>query len=189
MRHKYETRGIVLSRSSIGEASMFVTILTPDLGLVRTLSQGVRKSGAKLSHALTTFAESDVVLVRGKDGWRLSGAVLVENWFARLGYAEPRAIAGRVSGLLLRLVAGETNDQKLFPVVRDFFSALVSLPIDVHESVEILAALRILAALGLDAGELPSSETAFDPKLLAEITRNRTSYISRINHGIDASGL
>ena len=189
MRHKYETRAIVLSRSPVGEASAFVVLLTSELGLVRTLSQGVRKSGAKLSHALTTFAESDVVLVRGKDGWRLSGAVLVENWFALLGYAEPRARAGRVSSLLLRLVAGETNDRKLFPVVRDFFNALASLPIDMHESVEILVALRILATLGLDAGETPSSETAFNLELLAEIAKNRTGYIVRINNGLEASGL
>ena len=77
MRHKYETRAVVLFRSPVGETSAFVVLLTSELGLVRTLSQGVRKSGAKLAHALTTFAESDVVLVRGKDGWRLSGAVLV----------------------------------------------------------------------------------------------------------------
>lgn len=189
MRHKYETRAIVLSRSSVGEASTFVTILTPDLGLVRALSQGVRKNGAKLAHALTTFAESDVVLVRGKDGWRLSGAVLVENWFARLDRAEPRERAGRICSLLLRLVTGESNDQKMFSVVRDFFEALVSLPTGMHESAEILAALRILAVLGLDVGDISNEETAFAPELLAEIARNRTSYISRINHGIDASGL
>jgi len=51
MRHKYETRGIVLSRSPLGEANAFVTLLTPELGLVRARAQGVRRSGAKLSAA------------------------------------------------------------------------------------------------------------------------------------------
>src|SRR3989338_714111 len=78
MRHKYETRGIVLSRSPVGEAIPFVTLLTPELGLVRALAQSIRKPNAKLASALTTFAESSVVLVRGRDGWRLSGAVLEE---------------------------------------------------------------------------------------------------------------
>jgi len=189
MRHKYETRAIVLSRSPVGEASTFITLLTPDLGLVRTLSQGVRRSGAKLAHALTTFAESDVVLVRGKDGWRLAGAMLAENWFARLGSAEPRERAGRVTSLVLRLVAGEEHEQELFPVIRGFFEALATLPADAHEAVEILAALRILAVLGLDAGEIPSDKSAFAPELLADILKKRTSYIARINNGIEASGL
>lgn len=189
MRHKYETRAIVLSRSPVGEASAFVAVLTPDVGLVRTLSQGVRKSGAKLAHALITFSESDVVLVRGKDGWRLAGAVLAENWFARLGEASSRARAGRICNLVLRLVAGEAHEQRLFPITREFFEALSTLPVEVHEAVEILAALRILAALGLDAGEIPNGGSTFAPTMLAEILRDRTNYIARINHGIEASGL
>src|SRR3989338_9216530 len=96
MRHKYETRGIVLSRSSLGEANAFITLLTPELGLVRARAQGLRRSGAKLAAALPTLAESSVVLVRGRDGWRLAGAVLEENWFARIQRAAARARAARV---------------------------------------------------------------------------------------------
>ena len=189
MRHKYETRGIVLSRSPVGEANMLVTLLTPDLGLVRARAQGLRRSGAKLATSLKTFAESDVVLVRGKDSWRIAGAVLVEDWFARLGGAEPRMRTGRICSLLLRLVAGETHDPALFTIIRGFFDALATFPEVLHESAEILAALRVLRALGLDAGEISSAEPAFAPELLAEVTKNRTSYISRINNSIDASGL
>lgn len=189
MRHKYETRGFVLSRSSVGEASTFVTLITPDLGLVRALSQGVRKSGAKLAHALATFAESDVVLVRGKEGWRLSGAVLAENWFAKLGRTEPRARAGRICSLLLRLVAGEAHDSALFPVVKGFFEAMATLPDDMHEAAEILAAIRILSALGFDDGELFGAPSDFTQSLLSDIQKNRTRYIARINRDIEASGL
>jgi len=198
MRHKYETRGIVLSRSPLGEANVFVTLLTPDLGLVRARAQGLRRPGAKLAAALATFVESDVVLVRGKESWRLAGAVLQENWFIRLRHHTPRMRAARVSGLFLRLVAGEVPDPALFPIIRGFFDALAALPEDAHEAAEVLAALRILAALGFDAGEIPGSRTGtsegtpvslFAPELLAEITKNRTSYITRINHGITSSGL
>ncbi len=189
MRHKYETRAIVLSRSPVGEASTFIVLLTNELGLVRTLSQGVRKSGAKLAHALTTFAESDIVLVRGKDGWRLAGAILSENWFARLGRASPRERAGRICSLLLRLVAGEVSDQKLFPIIRGFFDALSTLKDEMHEASEILTALRILAVLGFDDGGIRGIPSDFTQPLLAEILKNRISYIARINNGINASGL
>jgi len=189
MRHKYETRGIVLSRAPVGESSSFVTLLTPELGLVRALAQSVRAPGAKLASALATFAESSVVLVRGRDGWRLAGAVLEENWFKRLEVADVRRRAARVSGLLLRLVAGEAQDSALFPIMSGFLGALSELPEKSHEAAEMLAALRTLAALGLDTGELPGEASAFTLSLLAAVAEDRANYITRINRGIEASGL
>jgi recombinational DNA repair protein (RecF pathway) len=189
MRHKYETRAIVLSRSPVGEASAFVVLLTPELGLVRALAQSVRKPQAKLSSALVTLAESEVVLVRGKDGWRLAGAVLEENWLARLKRPHAREVVARVSGLLLRLVAGEAQEVELFPVMKGFLEALATLPEDEDESIEALAALRILAALGLDAGEIPGEPSDFSLLVLADINQGRAGYVARINRGIEASGL
>ncbi len=189
MRHKYETRGIILSRTPSGEANAFVTLLTPTLGLVRARAQSVRRSGAKLSAALVTFAESDLVLVRGKEGWRIVGAVLSENWFMKMEQTASRRRAARVSGLLVRLVAGEAHDPELFPIIRSFLEALVTLPEDTHEAVEMLAALRALAALGLDSGEIPGEVSAFTAPLLTSVEAERTSYVARINRGITASGL
>jgi recombinational DNA repair protein (RecF pathway) len=189
MRHKYETRGIVLSRSSVGEASTFITILTEDLGLVRALTQGVRRSGAKLAPALTTFAESSVILVRGKEGWRLTGAVLEENWFIQMPSVLARTRAARVGGLLLRLVADEADDHKLFLILKGFFNALTVLPEENHEAAEVLAAIRSLAALGLDQGGIPGEMATFTEPLLDDVLKERTKYIARINHGITVSGL
>ncbi len=189
MRYKYETRGIVLSRSPSGEANAFVTLITSGLGLVRARAQGVRRPGAKLAAALVTCAESDLVLVRWKEGWRIAGAILEENWFTKIKRSASRMRAARVSGLLLRLVTGETQDPALFPIMSGFFEALVVLPEETHEAAEVLVVLRILAALGLDAGEIPGEAAVFAPATLAMVETGRTSYIARINRGIEASGL
>lgn len=188
MRHRYETRGIVLSRTPSGEANAHLTIITPGLGLVRARAQGVRRQGAKLSAALATFAESSLVLVRGKEEWRLAGAVLEKNWFALMNSAAHPA-AGRTSGLLLRLAAREARDPELFPILAGFFNALAELPEDTHEAAEALAVLRLLRALGFDAGEIPCASPAFAPSALAEVMSARADYVARINRGIAASGL
>lgn len=188
MRHKYETRGIVLSRAPAGEATARLAILTPELGLVYARAQGVRKQGAKLASSLATFSESSVTLVRGKDEWRLSGAVLEANWFSLMD-ADARAAAGRASGLLLRLAASEAQDHGLFHIISGFFSALAQLPADAREHAEMLAVLRMLSALGFDAGSLPRLELAFAPAALAEASAARADYVARINRGIAASGL
>ncbi len=185
MRHKYDTVGIVLSRAPLGEANTLVTLLTPDLGVVRARAQGLRRPGAKLSSSLPTLAEAEATLVRGKGEWRLSGAVLRENWFLALRQFAPRARAARVGGLLLRLAGQETNDHALFPIFRDFLKALTDRPEGEHEGAEILAVLHLLQTLGLDTGE-PSP---FASEALTSIAGNRADYIARINRGIEASGL
>lgn len=189
MRHKYDTRGIVLARAHTGEAHTFVTLLTCDLGLVHARAQSLRKTGAKLGASLVTFAENACVLVHGKDGWRVTGAVLDENWFARLSSAPSRERAVRVSRLLLRLVAGEERDAELFPIIKGFFEALATLPPEKHEAVEVLAVLRILTATGLDTGGMPEDALLFAPHLLEMVQADRARYVTRINNGIAASGL
>lgn len=189
MRHKYDTPALVLARTSQGEANVLLTLLTPALGLVRARAQGLRRSGAKLSHALTTLSEASVILVRGQEGWRLSGAMLEEAWSTRLNNRVAREVVGRVSGLLMRLVGGEEHDPKLFTIMQGLLHALDTLPEAQYDALETLAALRIIAALGLDAGEIPGTSELFTPPVLEAVQGARTDYILRINRGITASGL
>lgn len=189
MRHKYETLGIVLARTHVGEATTLVTVLTPEIGLVRARAQSLRKSGAKLAPALGTLCESSTVLVRGKEGWRVTGAVLEENWFSKLPNVAAQEVVVRVSGLLLRLVVGEAQDTKLFFIMKGFLQALTEFSEEQYEAVEIIAVLRILAALGLDAGEVPGETSVFTEEVLVIVREQRMTYIARINSGITASGL
>ena len=189
MRYKYETRGIILARAPSGEANAFITLITPELGLVRGRAQGVRRSGAKLASALTTFAESSFVLVRGKEDWRIVGAILDVNWFSQFETISARLTATRVSGLLLRLVVGEVHDPGLFSIIAGFFEALPKLPDALHKTAEVLAVLRVLAVLGFDTGEIPGKVSEFTPPILMKINTVRTDYVTRVNHGISVSGL
>ncbi|MBU6214831.1 recombination protein O N-terminal domain-containing protein [Patescibacteria group bacterium] len=189
MHHRYETRALVLARTPLGEANALITLITSGLGLVRARAQGVRRSGAKLAPALTTFAESSVLLVRGKEGWRIAGAVLEERWLLRLERLQARAIATRIAGLLVRLVADEVREPDIFPLVQGFFTALATLPEKDYEAAEILAALRLLAVLGFDAGEIPGAIADFSPGPLAAVSEERAGSIARVNRGIAVSGL
>ncbi len=187
MRHKYDTRGIVLARTSLGEANSLVTLLTPTVGLVRARAQGIRKPGAKLAHGLTTLSESEVMLVQGKEGWRVVGAVLEEQWAKVLPHPGRERVA-RVTGLLLRLVADEARDERVFEVVRGFLAALRDRPVELHEAIELLAVLRLLGLLGLDAGDAVNPN-GYEESFLQQVLKERAAYIQRINQGISASEL
>jgi|GEM_PF-580666 len=188
MRHKYLTTALVLGRSPLGEANVLVTLLVPELGLIRAHAQGLRQPKAKLAAALATFAESQVMLVRGVEGWRVMSAVLIESHFRNFSRTA-RLRSVRVTGLFLRLVAGEAHDSMLFLVMREFFVQLQTLEEEEHDALECAAALRILGALGLDVGNLPGGALPYGAEALSEIRSARSSFVSRINHGIEASGL
>ena len=165
---------------------MMVNLLTPDLGLVRAIVQGVRKPSAKLTGAVQTLCESDVMLVRGKEGWRLPNAIVATNWFSVLDRSA-RSRAGRVAALLQRLVTGETGDSALFSAYRDFLTAISTLGEEDQDAAECLAALRIVRALGLDDGDIPHE--GYGAPALSHIQTERKAIISRINRGLAASGL
>lgn len=183
MRHKYVTTALVLARTPLKESAALVTLLTEEFGLVRARAEGLRKPGAKLAHALQTLDRCEVTLVRGKEGWRLSGAILEDSWFKRLKRPE-RLRAGRVAGLLLRLVHGEANDPSLFVVFTEFLETLPDLSEEAQDTAEIMTALRVLFILGLDVGVLP--QVGIYEALLPE---KRRELVMRVNRGIAASGL
>ncbi len=187
MRPRYATQAIVLMRSPLAEASAYLHLLTRDFGLARVRAQGVRNSGAKLAGALQTFVECDALLVRGKEGWRLSGALLTENRYTALS-ASARMRAGRVSELVLRLVQGELKDPELFDTFQAFLTVLPTLSPEQEEAAEIVVVLRLLSLLGL-AEEESSHTQLFEASALDAVLRDRRSYILRINRGIAASGL
>ena len=194
MRHKYATPSIVLSRTPLSEASALITLLTSEVGLIRARAQGIRKPGAKMASALQTLVESDVMLLRGKEGWRLAGALHSTDWFGKLS-RPARLRAGRIASLLLRLVHGEISDTTpvLYTIFLQFLTTLSELSESdevLADAAECLAALRILHALGVDAGEVPGGLAGdFTLDTLEGITNDRADVILRINRGIVASGL
>ncbi|KND50155.1 MAG: DNA repair protein RecO [Parcubacteria bacterium C7867-008] len=189
MRHKYTTAALVLARFPLSEASSLVTLLTADFGVIRARSQGLRKPGAKMSAGLQTLAESDVTLLKGKEGWRMAGSVLARDW-AHVLPKDARTRAGRVAELMLRFVHGEATDATLFTIYTNFITVLPTLSEVEQDAAECLAVLRILRTLGLDAGVIPGEgDEDYSEATRAVVRAERTDIISRINRGIGASGL
>lgn len=188
MRHKYQTPAVVIARTPSGEANLSVALLTREFGIVYARAQGARKPGAKMAAGLQTLAEADVTLLRGKDGWRLAGTILAEDWAHQLP-KKARERAARTLALADRLVRGESTDPALYIIATAYLRALAELPEESHDAAEALAALRMLAALGLDAGEGYGDERDYSVEILVRAQADRSALVSRINRGIVASGL
>lgn len=188
MRHKYQTQGICIGRREHGEANVVVSVLTRELGLVRARVQGVRKTGAKLASGIRTLSVSTVTLVRGKEGWRLVGALL-ESDQVRACSASGREVLGRVASLIERLAHGESSDVRMYDVYRTLMQEIERVPDFEYDTYEYLTLLYILTLHGVEGGEGLEGTFSFSPNDIDFVKQNHKSMISRINAGIHASGL
>jgi len=104
----YSTPGFILGSSPSGEASKIYLIYTEDFGLVRAKAQGVRLITSKLRYNLEDFSFSSFSLVRGREVWRLTGALKMDT--------QPKfpVVQARVLNFVKRLVQGEEKNEKLW---------------------------------------------------------------------------
>lgn len=169
------TRGIVLSKRTVGEANTLVSMLTEDLGVIRGSARSGRLERSKLRYGLEPLTFGTFSLVRGKYEWKITGTQEITSLFvkppqdsvptpllagldsdrtvgtsasARL-VVERRKVAGRISRLLLRLIQGEEPIKDLFDVVSRGLTYIAQTS-DLEElaPVEWVLVLRILAQLG-----------------------------------------
>lgn len=74
----YKTNGIILKRQNFGEADRIVTIMTEDLGKVRAIAKGVRKTLSKMAGHLEPFCLTRLELAEGRNLNVICGAEVKE---------------------------------------------------------------------------------------------------------------
>lgn len=122
MYHLYHTPALVLASAPQGEGSKTFTLFTRELGLIHATATSVREERSKLRYGLQDFSYSEVTLVRGKEFWRVTSAVLIENVYTAFRATPEAALMfARAFRLLRRLVAGEEKNKRLFDAVREAF--------------------------------------------------------------------
>lgn len=118
--HLYHTHGFVLGSAPRGEGNRSFTLFTRELGLITATAQSVREERSKLRYGLAELSLSDITLVRGKDSWRLTSALCIENLYATFHHTpETVKLFGRIFRLLRRLVAGEEQNEQLFKAIEE----------------------------------------------------------------------
>lgn len=151
MHHLYHTPAFVIGSRPFGEAGAEFFLLTRDFGLVAASAAGVRFLKSKLRYALSEFARIEATLVRGREGWRLTGAAKADDLYESLkGDREAVLVFGRIFRLLRRLLPGEEKNEALFAEVEGAYAFLRGRAVskELCDGVECVLLLRILAALG-----------------------------------------
>ncbi len=193
MYRLFVTDGIVLGKRGFGEANTLTFILTKEFGLLRATARSARVEQSKLRYGLEALTRARYTLVRGKAEWKLTGVQEVTRPLLKSS-RDARAVAGRVSKLLMRLIQGEEPVRELFDSVDQGFAALARAGSGQEiRSIESVLVLRILAHLGYlpHTAELrPFIEADFfSLELAAEVERSRALLMRAINESLSATGL
>ena len=176
-----------------GDTDAKVTLLTKDLGLIRVSVKSLRKSTNKHKSALTEFSKVLVSVVKGKEVWRLTNSLLINNLFYDLrGNIEAIKVIAKVKSLISRLVLGEGEVAKAFEVMNFLYQNIFKIDKSLLQDLECFAVMNVLSSLGY----LPLSQEEEDllkldtvPDSLIHFKINRLGFIKRINESLHATQL
>lgn len=192
MRETYRTPALVLTQYPRGEGHLSVCLFTKDLGVLYATAQSARHGQAKLQSALQVFSYTDMSLVRGKGVWRVTGAVLEENFYQTLrGKPRARLLSARFLHLLKNIPLPETptSSDMLWEMIMETFSMFINCRDEDVDMVERVSIYRLLALLGYASREvLPVAFTqASVDELCLAARKEGQSLVRVINEGIHAT--
>ena len=180
MHHIYHTEGFILSGQSVGEANKYFWIFTRDFGMVGAMAQGVRLLQSKLRYSLQDYSYSKISLVRGKQVWRIVGAIKEKNLYDALKGQGKFEILAKVFSLLNRLVRGEEKNEELFNHL--FFACefleTEELDRDSSRNCEYILVMRILQSLGY-LGDSKNFKEFVDSSVWTKELVSKMSSVSR----------
>lgn len=153
MHHIHNTKSIIIKSIETGEADKRLTVLTEDLGLLSVLAIGIRKEKSKLKQSVQSFSISDLALVYGRTGWRLTNANLHFNLNHIIKNKGTLAVFQKVFYLIDRMVAGQDAELKVFSCCENFIDFAINNQNNIdtdekNEALEIIFVLKILHELG-----------------------------------------
>lgn len=175
----YTTKAHLLHATQLSEHDILFSVMTEEFGLIRARATGARKEDSKLRYTLQVGSYTSLSLVQGKAGWRITGAVLIE---------EPSrttiTLFARLSRLADRLIQGPERNDALF----DIFSCCRTAQ-DIKTS-ELLLVIRMLVALGYIPPHIV--ETILEKPEQERITyieSHRPVLLKTVNSALNASHL
>lgn len=141
----YITEALVCGAYDSNTADRSFLLFTRDAGMLYAQAKSVRKEESKHRYALQECSHARVTLVRGKSGWRVTGAEPIQNFYSATRTREVRSFLRNTILLLRRVLHGETPHPEIFD---DVIVACQRAHDHHHGNLESILTLRVLNALG-----------------------------------------
>jgi recombinational DNA repair protein (RecF pathway) len=194
VHHLYQTKAYVLGAAATGEANMMCRLFTRDLGFVAAFAQGVRLAKSKMAGHLTPGTFVQVSLVRGKELWRLVGAIEIaapKDEMTLEERVQRRAFWARISKFLNRFVQGEDPHVDVFDDVEAIGQILVPDFVAHIRTLECLFVLRSMYRFGYIAPGVLVEFTsgALTAEMVVSFVQHQHAALALINKALKESHL
>lgn len=189
----YNVEGIVLSSILVSESSSILFVLTEDLGLIRIWAQGVRKVSSKLAPHIQDLSKARIVVVKGREYWRLTDAEKSFSFESLLREKNVRSLVVRLVQIVKRL-AHESAPSEVFILTNSLLHRLENIELSDKDVavLEIMYMFRLLHVLGYGDGkhnEVLMRIEEWREKEMQYVSRNRLVLVKSVNDSMKESQL
>jgi len=144
------SEGIVLKTYPLGDTSRIVVVFTRDLGMIRLVAKGARKTPQRFGYALEPLSRGRYVFYHktDRDLQLLSQADTLDPIGSRLGDLARLAHGQAAAELVDRLVWGEEPHEELFDLLVEALDAVTRAPVAALPAVTIAFELKVASLMG-----------------------------------------
>ena len=127
MSGSYELTGIVIQKKAFGENDLLVTILSPELGLVRGVAPGARKHKSRLRGRTELLVVNHFFLIKGRSIDRITQIETIESYPKLSQTIGKLAVSQYLAELALNLALREQPQSELYTLLREHLRRIENL--------------------------------------------------------------
>ncbi|MFM7365549.1 MAG: DNA repair protein RecO [Cuspidothrix sp.] len=157
MSKTYKVTGINLKTQPLGESDKIVTILTPQLGLIRAIAPGVRKQNSSLGGRMGIFVINELLIAQGRNLDIITQAETIKTYPKLSQNLGKLAASQYLAEIVVCQALSEQPQPELYQVLTASFQSLEAITKNEIEFVLFQLVQRIFQLLSL-AGLTPELE-------------------------------
>ena len=119
-----KTQGIILKGFNYSDYDQILTVLTKDLGKIKVMARGVRRSKSKIRGGSQVFSFVQLELYKGKNFYRMIQTNCVKSFIEIRENYEKLLAASEWSEILDKLLMEEEKDEEIFKLAISGFAYL-----------------------------------------------------------------
>lgn len=119
-----KTEGIILKATDLGEADRLLVVYTKELGKLRVIARGIKKTQSKLKYSLEPFSHSRLILVEGKKALLVKDAFLLNQFKNIRQDLRKIKTTYQVINLVDEVIVGQEKDEALWQLLADTLQSI-----------------------------------------------------------------
>lgn len=142
-----KTKGVVLSRTFVGEKDAIIKILTEKSGVISASAKGVKSLKSKLSAGCSLFSCSDFLITESNGRFIVTSAVLSDSFYGLSANIERLSYATYIAEITASVSPAPEDAENLIPLILNTFYLLANSNKNLR-LIKCVFEMRLLCALG-----------------------------------------